>query len=241
MSDDAELSRVLVAAELPLEGAFPAALAETMSNSEVFVLAYRPIPDQTSPEQAKGQFGEEAAAALADIVEAFEQYGRAVETNIVFTSDVDETLANHREQLGADATLYVRPVDRIDRILAVGTESIDYDRFIDCLSAIGRTPLEMLKLLQVGDDERALDQQELLLEGLKSTLADRGVAEQIVATESIVPADQTSEVLDEAADFDMLVVGVRRPTLGDQILGALADRVRSQTNLPVLVVHPPDE
>ncbi|MFB6263005.1 MAG: universal stress protein [Bradymonadaceae bacterium] len=234
-------SRVLVVVELPIEGEFAPALAETLAQSRPFILAIRSVPEQTAPEQAREEFEGESRAAMEEVVEVFERDGTSVDSELVFTGDVDQTVDRYRDEFAADAVLYARPTDDIDRVLAVGTADIDFDRFIRCLTSLGRTPLSTLKLLQLGDDEQAVDEQDLLLEGIESRLADRGVADEIVVTESIVPARETAEVLEIAEGYDMMVVAARRPTIGDRIMGSLADSVLDQTDLPVLLVRAPAE
>lgn len=239
-ADDDRDAHVLVLLELPLESAFPEALAEVLVGSEVFVLACRSIPDQTSPEQAHDAFDEESQEALDEVIETFERTGSPVDSKIVYTSDVPETARQYADALEVDALLYDQPVERVERVLAVGTESIDFDRFVTCLTSLGQTPLAKLKLLQIGSDDDDLDEQNLVLEGIERRLVDRGVAEDIVATETIVPADQTEEVFDQARGFDLVVIADRRPTLGDRIAGTLAERVRDQTERPVLLVRAPE-
>ncbi|MFC6737215.1 hypothetical protein ACFQEQ_13320, partial [Halolamina salina] len=87
-----EPPKVLVPVEV-LEGeSLSVPLVEFLAPTEVVLLGYHVLPEQTPTEQASMQFEDRAHAAIDEIAAAFREAGREVETRVAFTHDRDATV-----------------------------------------------------------------------------------------------------------------------------------------------------
>jgi hypothetical protein len=69
-------SSILVDLELPEPAPLPSALIRVLSSLRVVLLGWFSVPEQTSPAQARDQFGAEAEETLDAAARRFENAGR---------------------------------------------------------------------------------------------------------------------------------------------------------------------
>jgi hypothetical protein len=91
MTQSVSEATILVPIDASDPGKPSAALVELLSPHSVVVLGYYPVPDQSSTDQLRSQFGEEAEAKLASIRDRFSKAGADTECTLVFTKDRSKT------------------------------------------------------------------------------------------------------------------------------------------------------
>lgn len=235
-----EKTRVLVPVALPEPEPISPWLRSFLESVRVHVLGCYVIPEQTSPEQARDQLGEGADATFENIVDEFRTFSADVESSLVFTHDFAQTVERVADELDVDAVVRPREVAAIRSVLAVVTRAIDYDRFVKCVSALAESDIDRLKVVQVGGEDEDTAEQDLMLDGIASRLTERGVAGEVIETESLATADQTDEILGLAAAFDVVIVAEREPTLTGRLAGTIAERVVRDSSVPVVLVRLPE-
>jgi nucleotide-binding universal stress UspA family protein len=151
-------------------------------------------------------------------------------------------LRRYRERLQVDAMLVARPIDAIERIVALGSSGIDYPRFVGALAALHRATGADIELVYSGEDADARAERELLAEGLVGRLGERGVPCRAIETfeRTDVPDEDPEKMADRLADADLVVLARRPPTLGEQLLGPVRDTVSEEADRPTLVIDAPD-
>lgn len=227
-----------------LEGEIiPKALVERLSAAPVVLLGYEEIPEQTHPEQARGQFGEEASEALSALEETFEAHGATVETELVFTHDLADTVQEVVSNFDRSIVCHSNPVRDIDRVL-VEVRYPDLVPAIAATTAVLVGPTEATITLHYAANEgEATDESagERVLSGVSTTLEEAGVAPERISQVVEPATDPETTIIDRASDHDLIIIGEDEPSILNWIFGEMSERIAEETLAPVLVVQHPFE
>jgi nucleotide-binding universal stress UspA family protein len=235
-----EPPKVLVPVRV-LEGqSLPETLAEFLAPSDVVVLGYHVLPEQTPAEQASLQFEERARTAVADIADVFEEVGGTVETRVAFTHDRDQTVERVAAEVGATAVLLPNPTGEVEELLVALRGAIDTDRLADLVATLVAAGGERVTVWGLTTD--AFDAESAVAD-TRSRLVDRGLSDAQLVTETTVTETPVYDIVDRSAEFDAIVMGEGGTTLFTQLFGDDAERVAEGAVAPVLVVRstPVDE
>lgn len=217
----------------------PIGLVEMLSPHTVVVLGYYPVPDQTLSAQAREQFGEEAAAGVDEIAARFDEHGAIVESTVVFTHDISETIDNTANEYGVDAVLSGIEDERsFDKILIPLRGDVLVEQIVSFVESLfADQPNVEITLFNVPDDEEEQSRGEFLLRGARDRLRESGFpADQVTWTQE--PAvSATDAILDTAQEFDLLVVGEAEPSLRDRLVGTVATTLIDESPVPVLIIR----
>ncbi|WP_411969007.1 universal stress protein [Haloferax sp. YSSS75] len=233
--------RVLVPVAILKGQVIPDQMIRLLSSSTVVLLGYHEIPEQTAPEQAREQFETKAQAELADLVEAFETEGATVETRLVFTHDVDQTIERVATDANCDAVLLSNPAPAIDRIIVPIKEEINVETIAKVVAGVTRQHDADITLFHAVTDEADVADGEALLGRVSDELTVLGIRSDQLSR-VVAVAQNPLQALVEAADtHDVVVMGEEEPTIRGRLFGETSERVAEQTVGPVLVVRRPLE
>ena len=234
--------RILLPVEVPDPTPVPYRLLGAFRDLSLVVLAYQLVPEQTSPEQAREENGDEARAALDTLVDDADDHGIDVEGHLVFTPDLTQSLERYAEEEEAQAVLMAQPIDDVERLLVpLYDERQVQPRLATVLRDLAYSanlPVTVLALdAPEGDSEgeepasadrlRRLMQQQLLRSGLPSDLIRMHTAD----TKRLVDA-----VADVASDGDLIILAEPSPSTRGQVFSTLHDDIQSAVSCPTLVV-----
>jgi nucleotide-binding universal stress UspA family protein len=223
-----------------LEGeVIPDALVEFLSAVPVVLLGYHQIPEQTLPEQARDEFGEQAAAELADLAAAFEARDSPVETRLAFTHDPARTVQQVVESVDRGVVLRPNPVQAVDRMLVVLRRAELLPAIAALVAALAGPTDATISLLVAADEEDAFEAR--LADGLATTLREAGIPEERIDRVTEPIGDSESVLLDASDEHDLVVLGEDLPGILPRIFGDTSERVAERTLAPVLVVQQPLE
>jgi nucleotide-binding universal stress UspA family protein len=224
-----------------LEGqSLPETLIEFLAPSEVVVLGYHVLPEQTPTEQASLQFEDRARSAVADIATAFEAAGGTVETRVAFTHDRDQTIERVAAAVGATAVLLPNPAGEIEEVLVAIRGAIDTNRLADLVATLLAADGDRVTVWGLSTD--GFDAEAAVADA-RERLLRRGLAEPRLTTETTVSETPVYDIVTRSAEFDAIVMGEGGTTVFTQIFGDEAERVAEGAVAPVLVVRttPVDE
>lgn len=210
-----------------------AGLFEFLSPTEVIVLGYYEVPDQTPPSAAREQFGERAQKKLDEVREAFEEAGATAETRMVFTGEAEQTIGRIAHDEEIDAVVHPGAAMDVERLLVplVGESDVNrVARFVADLVAdrdIEVTVFGLDETLEASDIQAALDAA-----GLDSSQ---------VTTETGPEGNPVEAIAEAAVDYDAIVMGEPQPALSEWVFGELEDRVAAEALGPVFVVRAVEE
>lgn len=211
-------------------------LVDFLAASNVVILGYHVLPDQTPAEQASMQYEERAQDAVRGIAEVFEDAGRDVETRVVFTHDRDQTIDRVASEVGATATLLPNPSGNIEDVLVPLRDAVDVDRMADLVATLLMDRTGSVTLLGLAGAESDFSARDAV-EEVRETLLDRGLDQDRVLTDTTVSDMAVRTIAERAADYDIIVMGEGGPSLLTTLFGDTAERVAEESLGPVLVVR----
>ncbi|WP_327050477.1 universal stress protein [Halomicrococcus gelatinilyticus] len=236
-TNDDEMT-VLVPVEVLDGEQVPAALIDVLASVRVVLLGYHAIPDQTAPEQARAEFGEQARAELNDLVTAFRDAGVAVEARFVFTPDPTQTFERVALEEESDAILLPNPAPSVDRILVPLSEDINVDRITAVTAMLTSDSDVTVTLTHVAPSEEERARGERLLDEATKSLVGKGVAAAAIDREVTVSETPIKAITEVASDdTDLVIIGESRPSVRELVFGEPSERIAGRTLAPVLVVR----
>lgn len=215
----------------------PASLVEMLGPHQVFVLGYYEVPDQSTTDQLREQFGGEAEEAVAEVAESFREAGAAAEYTVVFTHDRGDTIENVAAEENADAVLTEGFVDGgFERVLVPIRGDRNLENIVAFVEKLVRESDAEATFLHVSETEDDASEGELIVRGAADRLEDVGVDAERVHWRQ-VRGSTPDAILDVADEFDLLVVGETEPSLKERIFGQVTGELRDRTDRSMLVVR----
>lgn len=214
-------------------------LVELLGAHRVVALGYWPVPDQSSTDQLRTEYGDEAERVTDEVAARFAAGGAGADAVVAFTHDRSETISRVAAARDADAVLTPGAIEGdVERVLAPIRGEGNLERIVSFLEALLRGSDAALTLLNVPEDDGD-DRGEFLLRGVRDRLVADGIDADRVGWRREPAASAGDAIVDAAADHDVVVVGETEPSLRERLLGDVSDRVIEATPRPVLVVRSP--
>lgn len=233
-----EKATILIDVELPEPEPIAPRLMEMMGSLKVILVGWYAVPDQTSPEQARDQFEEEAQAALDRVARGFQDAGAEVQTHVVFTGDELDTIERISAEEDCDAILIPASLDRLERILVPLRGVHNAERiahFVADLVQDGTTDVALLHVLEEDEEEEAV--QKDLLGTVAAMMKDEGIDAGLVRLRIEVADDPGDAIIDIAKEYDVVVIGETEPSVREVIFGSVPEQVARDAAVPVMVVR----
>jgi nucleotide-binding universal stress UspA family protein len=233
--DTREPPRVLIPVEV-LEGeSISESLVEFLAPSEIVLLGYHVLPEQTPTEQASMQFEAKAREAIEDIAAIFREAGRDVETRVAFTHDRDQTVRRVAHEVGATATLLPNLAGDIVDVLVPIRGAVDVGRLADLVATpLGGSSGTVTLWGQASTGE--FDAEATVVQA-RRTLVDRGLSSERIHTETTESDSPLWDVVAQSVDFDVVATGVGGPGLFASLFGDATERIAEGAVAPVIVVR----
>ncbi|WP_435348851.1 universal stress protein [Haloarchaeobius sp. HRN-SO-5] len=216
----------------------PAALIDVLASLPVVLLGYHVIPEQTAPEQARTQFGEQARAELDDVATVFRDAGGTVETRLVFTRDPTQTFERVAVDEQADAILLLNPAPAVDRILVALSEGINTERITALAATLVADSDVTVTLFHAAASEEEHERGSDLLDEATDLLVEKGVPAATIDREVVVSETPIEAIIDVGSvDTDLVLLGESRPSVRELVFGEPSERIAESTLAPILVVR----
>lgn len=228
---------ILVPFELPDPTPLSPVLVEDLSSLDVVMLGHFSLPEQTPPDAARSEFGDEAMATLEGLAAPFEAAGVDVTTRLVFGRARGKTIDRVAIEEGCDAELDPAPTTGIERILVPLPAATALGRLPDFVRVLAEDGTRQVTLFHVVEGDESPAAGERTLADARSAMIAEGFDPEHVDTVQVAAADHDDAILEMAADYDAVVMGEADPSLRERIFGTLPDRIAEGTGDPVIVVR----
>ena len=235
-------SSILVDLELPEPAPLPSALIRVLSSLRVVLLGWFSVPEQTSPAQARDQFGAEAEETLDAAARRFEDAGAEVTTRLVFTGDELDTISRVSVEESCDAVLIPGPIEQLRRVLVPlrGTQNVrEIAPFVADLCQDGTTDVTLFHILE--GDETVASSREDVLEPAAELMREYGIKADLFELDSVPADDPADAIVEQAGEHDLVVLGETKPSVRETLFGTVPERIVTSTNTPVIVVRHAEE
>jgi len=223
------MTRVLVPVAI-LEGESPSAgLIALLGSTDVTVLGYHVLPEQTPPDQARAQFEDRAVDALEDLSDEFEAAGGDADHRLVFTHDRRKSIERIATETEANAYTIGGATGEIKRLLVPLSGDVAVAQIVGFVTDLidGREiAVTLLRTSADGQSDQTLKEA-----------ADELIAAGIGVTTRSVDSKPLNALNDAVAGHDAIVMGERAPSLASFVFGDEAERVAAASVGPVVVVR----
>lgn len=229
--------RVLLPIEI-LEGdGIPEGVPELLAHGHVVLLGYHVLPEQTAPGQARMQFEEQAKARLDGLTEIFEAAGASVDTVLVFTQDAQQTIDRVIYEEECLAVLVPGTIGTVDEVFVPVRGNVGVDRLVQLLTGLFTGMDVRITLFHIASEEETDGDAEILVDGIRTKLADNGVDAERIASRIERANLSVERIIEAASDYDVVVLGETTPSVMTYVFGMGSDQIADRFLGPVLVVQ----
>jgi nucleotide-binding universal stress UspA family protein len=215
-------------------------LLDLLRPATVVLVGWYPVPDQVTPEQMRDEHEAAAVERIEEVASTFPE-DSDIETLVVFTPDRSETVDRVAEEYDASVIVVPRDVRVVERVFVPVRGDVNLDRILSVVATLlaeSEASVTLFHAAPAGDEDPSVGRT--LLEGAVDRLTDAGVDPDRIATTTVESESPVDDIVDAAADHDVLVIGETEPSLIEHILGDVPTRVLERTECPVLVVRDTD-
>ncbi|WP_340097758.1 universal stress protein [Salinibaculum salinum] len=215
------------------------AMVQSLAPSQVVVLGYWPVPDQSSPKQLREQFEDEARASLEVIRKSLEDDDSEAVSELSFTKNRDHLIDRVANKYGSTAVLFpgtVRSTPR-ESVLVLLTSDSDMDRIVTAVGTLfGDSDVDIMLFHAVerGDDVEAT---KYMLRGVANRLADHGISSDRIQLNQSDRSSRVESIVSEVSDHDLVVLSESEPTVRDRIFGPVQSSISDKTDRPSLTIR----
>ncbi len=232
--------RILVPVELPNPNPLPKALLEVFNKFELLLMGYRIVPEQTSPEQSRGEFAEEAERELDQIVKDAEQWAGNIEKDIVFTPDFAHSVDRYVTENHCHSILTAAPISSVERLLLpVYAKSQVNRNLATILYDLTQTSNLPVSLVILTSGERESEEQsniDELRDFAVEQLKQVGLQEDQIRSSRAEVADIANAVAQLSDEDDVVILPEASTTDRNKFFNTLHEDIQEAVECPVLVV-----
>ncbi|ESS12866.1 MAG: universal stress protein UspA related nucleotide-binding protein [uncultured archaeon A07HR60] len=238
MSEPVSNATILIDVDASDPGDISPSLIDLLGPHKVVVLGYYPVPDQSSAGQLRKEFNADATAAVERIADQFSAHGASVESTVVFTHDRDKTIFSTADEYDVDAVLTAGTIgERLESVLVPLRGEPTVEHIAEFVSTLLRESDANVTLFNIPESEDEASTGEFLLRGVRDRLVDEGLSHDRVEWRQEFAASPTQGIIDESAEYDLLIVGETEPSLRERILGTVTSGVVGEAACPALIVR----
>jgi nucleotide-binding universal stress UspA family protein len=243
MPENSDRPSVLVPVDVSTDEQPAPQLLELLEPARVVLGGWYPVPDQTSPEQLQEAHEEEAIERIEAIATGFKDPNTAVETVVVFTRDRSTTVDRLAEEYDCGVVLVPRAVQRVERILVPIRADVNLPAILSVVGILLTDSEATVTLLHAPEAEEHTEAGSVMLRDATDQLIDTGIETDRIDTVTLESDTPVEDIVDAAANHDVLVIGESEPSLLEQIIGDVLGELIDRTDRPVLIVRklPTDE
>ena len=207
-------------------------LLDNFSRLQLFVLGYRVIPEQTSPQQARENDDGRSRQRLREAIDSLPVVDGEIDDDLAYTSDPADLLARYAAQQHCQGILIHSGIERVDRLVLPLSRPADFGvRLVTVLRELAETrsrPL-LLLLLEAEDESHWQDGFE---DKARALVARAGIDRARIEVEH-AGTDRLVDAVDAALrDTDLIILRESEGIDRHDLLATL----RKEIDAPALVV-----
>jgi nucleotide-binding universal stress UspA family protein len=214
-------------------------IVESLAPTQVILLGYWPVPDQSSPQQLRDQFENEARESLEGVRKSLENRGFEVTSELSFTKDRDHLIDRVANKHSCKSVLSPGVVgsDPPDSVLVLLKSDSDLDRIVSTLGTLfGHSDVDIL-LFHALERQDDVEATEYMLNGVADRLEAQGIRPDRIRWEQSERGSRVETIVSEAANHDLIVLSESEPTVRERIFGPVQSAVSDRTERPSLTIR----
>lgn len=240
---NSSLERVLIEVDVSEPASVSRTFIEELPLEDAVFLGYWEIPDQSSSNQHRKQFGEEAEERLQDVVDRFTEPGTEPETHISFTKDKDRLINEAVNKYGCQSVLTLgkefEPKTGPTRGVVLVKQDGDLERIAETVAELfADRDVEILLFhdIETGN-EHLYDATEYMLRGLADHLSELGIERDRIEWEQSTESPRLDVIMSRVGEFDFVVLSETEPSVRERVFGSVQSALDNRTDKPLLTVR----
>jgi nucleotide-binding universal stress UspA family protein len=215
-------------------------LIDLCRSVDVVLLGYYPVPDQVAPAQLRQDHESEATETLAGTADEFRASGIDVTDVLVFTHDRTDTIDRVADEYGCDAVLALSEVESIERVLVPVRGDTNLERIVSLLADVMRMSDVSVTFFHSVVEDSDPSHGEFLVRGAVDRLEEAGIDRERIDWQLSDEESPHDKIIELAREYDLLVLGETKPSLGERILGTVPTRIVDEVDKPAFIVRDVD-
>jgi nucleotide-binding universal stress UspA family protein len=160
---------------------------------------------------------------------------------LVFTHDRTDTIDRVANEHACDAVLTPGEVERIKRVLVPVRGDTNLERIVSLLAGIMRMSDVSVTFFHSVAEDSDPSHGEFLVRGAVDRLDEAGIQRERIDWQLSDDESPHDEIIELAREYDLLVLGETKPSLGERILGTVPTRIVDAVNKPAFIVRDVDQ
>lgn len=236
------LNRVLVPVDVSETNPLEETLLQSMPVGELVLLGYWPIPDQSTSQQHRDQFGTEAEDRLQTIADRLARDESELQSELVFTKDSANLIDAATNEYDCQSVLIPGtepPSSGTPQGIVLIKPDADLDRIVETLGELFAESDVELHLFHVAESENRhlYDATEYMLRGLVTRLTELGIDRDRVTWEQSTDRGRLDAILPQIPEFDFVVLSETKPSVRARIFGTVQSTLADETEKPLLTIR----
>ena len=227
---------LLLQVEVPDPPGTPDELIRALSPEPVVLLGWVQVPEQSDAEQVQDELGDDAHADLEALADDLGGLGMTVETDLVFTGDLVQTIDRTARERQTDAILSLRPVKVVGKILVALKDARQADEAAGYAARVaGATGAGVTVMHPPDEQDGGVDLEATL----RYRFEEAGVEPERTTIEPSEGGEGTvaGRILEAAEGADLIIIGETRPEEAEETFGGVNETVMQEAGVPVLIVR----
>jgi nucleotide-binding universal stress UspA family protein len=233
-------SSILVPVDVSGDDLLTQPLIDLCRSVDVVLLGYYPVPDQVAPAQLRQDHESEATETLAGTADEFRASGIDVTDVLVFTHDRTDTIDRVADEYGCDAVLALSEVESIERVLVPVRGDTNLERIVSLLADVMRMSDVSVTFFHSVVEDSDPSHGEFLVRGAVDRLEEAGIDRERIDWQLSDEESPHDKIIELAREYDLLVLGETKPSLGERILGTVPTRIVDEVDKPAFIVRDVD-
>jgi amino acid transporter len=215
------------------EGELPSFdLLNNFSRLDVFVLGYRVIPEQTSPQQARERAGEAPKQQLARALDVIPVAEADIESDLAYTSDPVDLLERYAREHHCQAILLPAGIERVERLVLPLSRPAQFGlRLVTVLRELAETRQRPLLLLLLETEEES-HWDDGFESKARALVARAGISRLELTVRHAGTGNLIDSLHHEMKENDLIILREREETDRYDLL----DHLRDDIAAPALIV-----
>lgn len=214
-------------------------IVKTLAPADIVLLGYWPVPDQSSPQQLRDQFGDEARQSLGVVKQHLEDQRFEITTELQFTKNRDQLIDRVANSHDCTSVLFPGTVRSTppESILVLLKSDSDLDRIARTLATLFRdssVDILLFHAVERGDDVEATED---VFREVTDNLETRGIHPDRIHWEQSDRGSRADSIVSEVAEHDLVVLGESEPSVRERIFGPVQSAIADRTERPSLTIR----
>lgn len=214
-------------------------IVESLAPTQVVVLGYWPVPDQSAPRQLRDHFEDEAQETLQLQAEALRGRGAEVVRELSFTRDRNHVIDTVANRYDCTSVLFPGTTRRTppESVLVLLRSDAYVDRIVSTVGSLFADSDVEIELFHAVEEDDDVDAIEYMFHGVTDQLVDRGIAADRVRWEQSDLGERVDSIVSDVANHDIVVLGETEPSVRQRLFGPVQSGIADRTDRPSLTVR----